>query len=398
MAKGHIRERGKSLEVRVHAGRGRYVTQTVAWQGSKKTTADEADRVMRKLLDELDVGAHGGPNATVAQLIARWRRHAEVDWSPTTRAARESYLRLHILPALGKRKVREVRTADLDDFYVALRDEGLSPATIRRSIHVILRTAFGEAVRWRWITVNPAADAKPPGRGLAVPDLHPPTLEEILALLALARDASPDLYAFLIVAADTGARRGEMCALRWSKVDLDAGEVLIDRAVVLDDGVPVEKDTKSHQARRVALGGAAAAALREHRDHVIKRGMAVGSPPPPDAYLFSNDLNGERPWRPDGVTSRFMTLRERICDCRDEHGRRVGKAGCTDVAHQAMRRVRLHDLRHALVTEWLASGEDPRTIMGRVGHSSLQILSRYAHFVPARDREAADRLGDRLAT
>lgn len=372
--KGHIRPRGRSLEVRVYAGRGRQVTKSVPWQGSKKATKDEADRVLRQLLDELDVGSHGGPSATVNQLVARWLRHSEHEWSPTTRAARESYLRLHILPALGARKVREVRTADLDDFYKDLRKKGLSPATIRRSVHTILRTAFGEAVRWRWITHNPAVDAKPPKRGADLPDLAPPSGDEVRALLALAAARNPDFYAFVAVAADTGARRGEVVALRWDKVDLDAGEVLIDRAVVLDHGSTVEKDTKSHQARRVALGAPCVQILREHRVRVLERAMASGVRVLPDGFLFSNELDGSEPWRPDGATSRFMRLRNL-----------AGLPG-----------VRLHDLRHALVTDWLAGGEDPRTVMGRVGHSSLQILTRYAHFVPAQDRAGADRHGARL--
>lgn len=399
MAKGHVRQRGDNLEVRVYAGGGRTVTKTVRWQGSKKATKDAADRQLRELLDEYDGGGRTGHDATVAQLIARWRKHAEADWSPTTRDARESYLRLHILPALGDKKVRNVRTADIDDFYAALRAKGLAPSTIRRSVHVILRTAFGEAVRWRWITVNPAAEASPPKRGLDQIDLHPPTQEQVRALLDLARVRNPDLYAFLAVAADTGARRGEVCALRWSKVDLAAGELLIDRAIVLDGKQRVEKDTKSHQARRIALGAPCVAILREHRQHVLERAMAVGARVRPDGYLFSEvrDFTGERPWRPDGATARFMKLREQFCDCLDDRWR-LGPRGCKDAAHQAMRRIRLHDLRHALVTDWLAGGEDPRTVMGRVGHSSLQILSRYAHFVPAKDREAADRRGDRLAT
>lgn len=374
--KGHLRWRGQSIEVRVHAGGSRYVTRTVRWQGTKTATKNEADRVLRALLDELDVGSHGGPNATVAQLVARWRSHAEKDWSPTTRSARDSYLRNHILPALGDRKVREVRTADIDDLYKALRAKGLSVATIRRSVHTILRTAFGEAVRWRWITYNPVLDAKPPKRGGDLPDLHPPTDADLDRLLALAVETNLDLLAFIAIAADTGARRGEVCALRWSKVDLDVGEVLIDKAIVLDDGVPVEKDTKTHQARRLALSSECVGILRAHRVRVLERAMAQGAKVRADGYLFSPaaDLTGVSPWRPDGATSRFMRLRDR--------------AGLPNV--------RLHDLRHALATDMLAAGVDPRTVMGRGGWSSLQILTRYSHFVAAKDREAADQLGGRL--
>lgn len=395
MAKGHTRWRGQSIEVLVHVGGGKYRSRTVRWQGSKKATKDAADVMLRRLLDELDAGA-AGPDVTVRQLVARWRRHAEPDWSPTTRAAYDSYLRLHILPALGDKKVGEVRPADLDDFYATLRThiactfkpqkddpkcavcgqtraagthKPLSAASIGK-VHVILRRAFAEAVRWRWITSNPVAAARPPK--IAKHELTPPSAAEVRKLLEL---ATLDLRCFLVLAADTGARRGELCALRWSAIDLDAGEVVIDRAVVLDDGKVVEKDTKTHQARRLALGAPAVAALREHRTRVLERAMKAGARIGPDGYLFATDETGQTPWRPDGATRRFMTLRK--------------KAGLPNV--------RLHDLRHALITDWLAAGVDARTVMGRVGHASLQTLTRYAHFVAAADREAADRLGNRHA-
>lgn len=393
MAKGHTRWRGKSVEVLVYVGDGRYKSRSVQWQGTKKATQQAADRLLRKLLDEQEAAGGSSHDKTFTQLVTRWRRHAEADWSPTTRAAYDSYLRLHILPALGSKKLHEIRPADLDDFYATLRTNiactykptkpgpcatcglaerapvhrPLSAASIGK-VHVILRRAFAEAVRWRWVTSNPAADARPPRVTRA--ELAPPSPAQVRKLLDL---ASADLYCFLTLAADTGARRGELCALRWSNVDLDAGELVIDRAVVLDDGKVVEKDTKTHQARRLALGAPAVAALKEHRARLLERAIALRVRPGPDAYLFSNDPAGREPWRPDGATRRFAALRR--------------KAGLPNV--------RLHDLRHALVSDWLAAGVDPRTVMGRVGHASLQTLTRYAHFVPSADREAAQRLGER---
>lgn len=383
MAKGYTRWRGRSIQVLVYAGKGRYVRETVPWQGTKKETERSAERVKRRLLDELDVGSHRGPDATVAQLIARWRRHAEADWSPTTRAAYGSYLRNHVLPAIGHLKVVDVRPDTLDDLYADLRAKGLSAASVGK-VHVILRRAFGEAERWRWITVNPAAAARPPQ--VRRPDLSPPSVEQVRQLLD---EAGPDMRAYLTVAADTGARRGEVCALRWSDVDLEHAEVTIARAVVLDGPKVVEKDTKTHQARRIALGSAAVAALREHRRRAAERALAAGASLAPDAFVFSFDEASRTPWRPDGVTQRLARLRAR-CGCELEPGER-----CTRPEHEWRRRLRLHDLRHAMVTDWLAAGVDPRTVMGRVGHASLQTLTRYSHFVPAADREAADRL-DRL--
>lgn len=367
MAQGHVRQRGTSLEIRVHAGNRRYVTRTVRWQGSKKATKDAADRLLRQLLDELDVGGHAGPDATFAQLVARWRRHAEADWSPTTRAAYDSYLRTHLLPAFGARKIVDLRPGDFDDLYAEMRAKGSSPATIGKA-HVIARRALAEAVRWRWITLNPAEDARPPKivRG----ELSPPSPAQVRQLL----DAcGPALRAFLTVSADTGARRGEVCALRWTDVDLEAGELVIARAIAHDGKKLAEKDTKTHQARRVSLGAPCVATLKEHRLRVLETALAAGRPLAPDAFLFSADPACRTAWRPDGVTTRF--------------GRARAKVG--------LEAFRLHDLRHFVVSTWLSDGVDSRTVMGRVGHASLQTLTRYAHFQPSNDREAAQRIGDR---
>lgn len=392
--KGHTRWRGTSVEVLVYRGNGKYVSKSVKWLGSKKATQDAADRLLRQLLDELDTTQHDGPESTVDQLVAQWKRLSKHEWSPATLAAYDSYLRNHILPTFGKKKVRNVRPVDIDEFYASLREKGLAQGSIAKA-HVILRRAFNEAVRWGWIVSSPVLKAKAPK--VARAELSPPSPKEVGKLLDLARKDGP-LFTYLTLAADTGARRGELCGLRWAQVDLDGGEIIIDRAIGIIRGGIAEKDTKTHQARRVALGEPAIAVLREHRANCVKRALATGSPLEADAYVFSSHPASDKPWRPDVVTARFGRLRLRACDCKDATGARLDPSLCKVDTHRRMRKVRLHDLRHALVSDWLAAGVDARTVMGRVGHSSLTTLTRYAHFVAAADKEAAQRLGDRHQT
>ena len=390
MATGHIRARGKSLEVRVHIGAGRYETRTIGWQGTKTATRQAAERELRKLLDENDQGSTAGADKTVAQLVARWRKNSVAEWSPRTRETYDCYVRIHVLPTLGKKKLHEVRPDMLDDLYTELRTtKGLSPASVRK-VHVIIRRAFSDAVRWGWVGVNPAVAARPPA--MRLPDLAPPTVDEVRLLLERALVDDPDLAVFLAVAADTGARRGEVCGLRWSDIDLDDAELVISRSVAIDLGGVLVKDTKTHQARRIALGDPLVEVLRAHHARTLDRAKAMRAKLPSDAYVFSSPADFMRPWRPDTATHRFVRVRSR-CGCKDESGKRATTCAVPD--HQRVRRVRLHDFRHAMITDWLSGGEDVRTVMGRSGHASLQTLTRYAHFVPARDREGAKRLGDR---
>jgi integrase len=98
----------------------------------------------------------------------------------------------------------------------------MAPATVRQ-VHAILRRALDQAARWGWIPANPAALASPPRLGSA--KIRPPTPEEVSRLLETAYEADPDFAVLLWLAATTGARRGELCALRWGHVDLEAAEL-----------------------------------------------------------------------------------------------------------------------------------------------------------------------------
>jgi integrase len=94
-------------------------------------------------------------------------------------------------------------------------------------------------------------------------------------LIEEAGDDNPDLATFLQLAATTGARRGELCGLHWVSVDFEQGTVTIARSIVEDvDGHHIEKDTKTHSVRRVALDRTSMDALRLHRERCRERARA----------------------------------------------------------------------------------------------------------------------------
>jgi integrase len=164
-----------------------------------------------------------------------------------------------------------------------------------------------------------------------------------------------------------------MLALRWSDVDLERGVVTIGRGLVQGpDGRLVEKDTKTHQTRRVALDAPTTAALVDHRAAAVERAEQCGAALADDAFVFAGDVTGTTPWYPDSASRRFR----RACD----------DAGLKDV--------RLHDLRHYVATRLLSAGVDVRTVAGRLGHrNAATTLNVYSHFVPEADQEAAEILG-----
>jgi integrase len=202
------------------------------------------------------------------------------------------------------------------------------------------------------------------------PEVRPPQVAQAEQLIDTAMARDPELGLFLVLAVVLGARRGEVCRLRWSHIDLDRGEVLVGGKITsLPGELRDEEWTKTRSKRRVAIGPSVAELLRARRVEQAKQALAGGVSLSPDAYVFSHEADGSKPIRPDGVTQRFTAL-----------ARRLGV------------QCRLHDLRHFLVTQLIASGVDVRTVSGRVGHrdGGRTTLGTYAHFQAAQDRQAAE--------
>ena len=375
---GSMRQRGtESWELRVHIGRDpetgkkQYATRTV--RGSRR----EAERALARLVAEVEDGAVAVRAGTVAELCERWFSRVEPDLSPTTAHGYRLLLDRRILPRFGDTPLRRLRTSDLDQWYSELRRRGgaggrpLAPNTVMR-VHAVLHRALAQALRWGWITTNPAANATPgrPRRS----DISPPSPEDVIRLVEAAGRINPGLPVFLRLAAATGARRGELCALRWREVDLGARQLTIGRALAQVGRQVIEKGTKTHATRRIGLDAGTIDALQAHRRRAEELARQAGRRLPADAFVFSHAVDGTSPWRPGYVTVAFTRLRNEL--------------GVP---------VRLHDLRHFTATRLLAAGTDVRTVSGRLGHANAgTTLNVYAHFLESADHDAADTIGQLL--
>ena len=189
------------------------------------------------------------------------------------------YIEDPIVPLLGSLQVAKLTPSDLDRFYRQLLEVGRSrgpyaPATIRR-VHGIIRRALTQGVRWGWITHNPAIDASPPR--VPMKELKPPDPDQVVRLFHLAQESDPELATFIMLAASSGARRGELLALRWSDIDLDRGRLSIERGIVRVGDDLIEQGTKTHQSRRISLDAGTVAALRAHEEQMTERAQAAAT-------------------------------------------------------------------------------------------------------------------------
>ena len=341
----------------------------------RPTAKGEPPRAVKAAAAALEAEGHkgklGGTNSEVATLLDRHFEALErKGHSPQTLHAYRRYAKLHIIPAIGARPVRKLTAWDLDNLYAAMTDAGKSPATVRQ-VHAILSGALGQAVKWGWCSANVAKMASPPVVRQA--RIVAPTAGEVQRLLQAAEDRDPVLSALVMLAALTGARRGELCALRWTDVDLATGTVTIARSIIdLPDRVE-EKSTKTHAERTISLGAPGVEMLALHRAQIDARARAGEVDIPADAFIFSERLDCTTPIRPDRVTHFFARVRDDL----------------------GLKHVHLHSLRHFVATQLAAAGTvSVRTLAGRLGHADASVTMRvYAAFMPTADADAAEHVG-----
>jgi integrase len=256
----------------------------------------------------------------------------------------------------------------LDDLYGTMKDAGKTPKTIRNH-HAIISAALHQAVRWGWLHTNIAELAKPPR--IAQGRVKAPSVDVVRAVIEAAEQRDPRLAALLMLGALTGMRRGELCGLKWSDVDLERYQLEVSRAVILVPGGLAEKSTKTGRERSVALDEVGVALLVEYRARVDEWARQADVVIDSNAYVFSPYVHGSKPFRPDNVTGFFVRVRESL--------------GVN---------ARLHDLRHFTATQLIGAGVDVRTVAERLGHSDASLTLRvYSHAIRERDRAAAEIIG-----
>lgn len=330
----------------------------------------KAEDALREFVREVERGRFRSTEGTVSHLLNEYLDHLVARGaSPYTLATWTVVIRNHLDPALGHLKLSELERGHIAAYYRGLAGK-LAPSTITLH-HQVLNAALRLAIEWEWLTVNPAMRVPRPKAERADPT--PPSPSEVRSLIVEAERRNPSMAAFVFVAATTGARRGEMCALRESAVDLANASLTISGSVVDHGGGKLSvKGTKSDRARRLALDAATVTVLARHI-----QAQAEGVQRAADPFLFSNDPAGSRPLSPGTASQWFIRLRNDL----------------------GLQHVKLHHLRHFMATQALGAGNDIRTVSGRLGHADPAITMRvYQHFMPELDRKVADQMGALLTS
>ncbi len=336
-------------------------------------TEPEAKRILRRMTARADEGE------TVLDAGATLSTYSET-WlaDRAGRRRRESTVREYgyrmktwVLPTLGRLRLREVTVLDVEDLLDSLVAQGLSPATVT-AVRNALAALMQDAVRARHLRTNVARMAQMP----EVVERHEsrvkaPTDEQVHALIV--KVSGTDLAPIVDVCAGTGARIGEVLAMRWADVDLDAGSWRVSRTLTrnLGGSTIVGQRTKTGESRAVPLQPVVVKSLRVQSRKVAEARLR-------SAYWQDHDL----------------VFPSTIGTAQDPHNvRRALKPHTTAVGFPKA----FHALRHWFASYAVTVATDVQ-VAKVLGHARTSTtVDTYAHLRPSDAVRITDAVGEALA-
>lgn len=308
-------------------------------------TPGEAERNLRKAIADSNRESAAAASPTLRWWADRWLDTIRHRVRPATHRSYGEAMRNHVLPELGELQLAAIGPGDVERWTARLTSRGLAPSTVALARRV-LAVCLADAERDGRVHRNAAHLARAP-RTAGTTRRQTLTAAEARHLLDVADD-DPDVGLLVILALGTGARVGELLALDWSAVDLDAGTVAI-RGTLSRAGVGPTKSAKG--TRTVALPPFALDALRAEDRRT--------------GYVVAGRDGG--PLYPDRASERWRALRTR-----------AGFPG-----------LRFHDLRGTVATLALASGTPAAAVADVLGHDVATLSRHYAGAIESgRDRVA----------
>jgi len=261
--------------------------------------------------------------------------------------AKSSYLRdrtilnTHLVPSWGDADLSKINAKLLEE-YKARRLGKVKPSTFNREFNTI-KNFFRKAVEWGYLGDNPTALVK--GIKTGKPPIRFLRSEEIQRLLQ-ACDASGhhQFCGIVVMALNTGMRKGEILRLRWTDIDFGLGQI---RVVSGADG-----NTKNYESRVIHVRGNLERLLKRHP-------RRLDSP-----YVFPGESGG-------------------MFTKTNYHFRRA-------VKRAGIEHVRFHDLRHTFASHLVMNGVDLRTVQELLGHRDMRMTLKYSHLAPDHIKKAME--------
>jgi integrase len=346
-----------------HEKKGLWVSKITLPDGSSKFQYAKTQREVRdKHLTTINQLREGmlpkDDSITVSEYMAHYMETiGKQTLRPRTQEINESFLRVHILPSLGKIKLKDLRADHLQGFYTQKISQGLSKRTVQM-MHTLLRTTLKQAMRWGFVPRNVTDLVQAPRPVKKAPTFF--TKEQLTTFLESVRGHRWYLIYLLLVYG--GFREGEVLGIHFEDCDMTNRVINVRHTVItLKSGVVIGEPKTKSSKRAVTLPKIAYDELKIHLEQLERK----------QGLIFTTSTGS--PISPRNFIRHFKKA--------------LHDAGLPDI--------RVHDLRHSHASLLLASGVNPKLVQERLGHASIALtLDTYSHVIPSLQEEVAKKMDD----
>lgn len=368
--RGGLRKRGKNWYYYFNMGKIDGIKQQVeAVVGPDKR---EAEKALRDAIAAYEnTGMHFKPSSiTVADYMDYWyQEYAEVNLKHNTLLAYKRAIRLQIKPALGKYRLRSLTPAILQTFVNDLFREGYSKSSLEIFVSIV-NNALKHAVHpWGYIKENPMQYVIMPkydARRTTEKDLKILPMKSLHKITDYLSEGHPLAIPFHL-GLHTGLRVSEVCGLTWKHVDLERGTLLVEQAMINEEGEWVLGTTKTVSSeRQIQLGESIINILKKHRIWLMKNKLKYGV-----HYTESNHVC--------------------VKECGSIITPAVVKYNTRKMKDKLGIEFNFHSLRHTHATMLMENGAKVKDIQARLGHSRSAItIDTYSHLTQKMQNESVD--------
>lgn len=333
-----------------------------------KEKAQEAKALLEEQVEELTLG----------KWLEQWLKvfvvgHVKLKTEERYKTA----VKKHIVPNIGDINVKSLTSLQIQEFINSLHENGgekgigLSPRTVN-SARTVLSTALKQAVGAGIIDKNPVLFTKPIKTNRR--EISVLNKDECRKLVEAAKaESNQAFWIAIVIALETGLRKGEIFGLRWRDIDFNKQQLTVNTTVVTSNhGIVIQDSTKTkHSRRTVKLTVSTIRKLKEYKEWQSAYLDEIGAKDIYDGFLITSERGSVK----DPNNFSYVTFKGLL-----------KKAGLRD-------NIRFHDLRHTHATQLLQAGVDIKSVSERLGHSSIRItLDTYTHVLPSMNDNVIQKL------
>lgn len=393
----NITRRGSSYLIKVSCGYdadGKQIIKSKTWRIPKGMSDKRAEAEAQKAAVIFEEECHNGevssnPRLKFKDFIPTYLEMIKPHLSVTTYYYYVKALDNYIIPYMGNWVMKDIKPYNIQQFITYLsnkpsemhrRKDGtcpgevkpISPATVMRYLTVV-RSVFRIAYKQDIVTKNPT-DA----RRLEMP-VVPQTKVEIFSKQETAELLMPlnkeplQIKVYILLSIITGARRGELAALKFSDFNRETNILTIERSAYKVTGMPTAtKPTKENKCVSIGLNNFIFELIDRLREEKEQLREQLGNRWAGDEWLFTQ-------W--DGSLMNPHTMTRTFSKFLKKNG---------------LRHRKLHALRHSTATLMLAAGYSIKEVQQRLGHGDIKTTSRYLHVIEEANTAATDTLTEIL--